>query len=388
MTILKKKKKDKFPKKLTFEAGMKSALQKFDSQTDFFNIILPPLSNLLNTNRIPDPSRTNKYEFREGIHAGYVQGSKTFGDFILKVGIRGESTNMRGRQLFGQDTTFKITRFDYFPYIYLSRKIMKIAGYELRGFLISRRSISRPVYENLNPSVKVIDQYLYEVGNPALRPQFTQTYEANISVDNMPIFAFGKNFTRDIFSNVVYQDPKTPSIAVRTYDNLGTNEETYFRLLGAIPPGKAYFFVLGTQFGLNKYNGVYENTPLNFSRGTWSFFTFHQYKINKNTTAQLNGFLRTKGQLQFYELSNFGNLNLSLNRVFLDRKLTVTASLNDVFYTNRNTFTLNQGSISAVGNRRADTRRFGLNLRYNFGRKKHDEGSNPFNFETLEKASN
>lgn len=61
-----------------------------------------------------------------------------------------------------------------------------------------------------------------------------------------PIFAIGKNYINDIFTNVIYQSPTDPLVSWRTYDNLGKNEETYFRLLGAIPPGGKYFFVVGT----------------------------------------------------------------------------------------------------------------------------------------------
>ncbi len=365
----------KLPKKILIEAGLKTSIQRFNSETKY---------NKLNGDvEEPDLFRTNTFNYRENINAAYVQASKTFGEFILKVGTRLENTNMYGHQTVPADTSFKLRRTDLFPYVYFSRKLGKIASYEMRAYLVARRTITRPVYEYLNPFPRFIDQYLYESGNPGLRPQFTQNYEMNISFEDRPIFALGRNYTQDIFTSVIYQNPQNPSVAFRTYDNLGKNQETYFRLLGAVPPGKKYFFVIGSQFNLNDYNGLYENSPLKFKRGSWSFFTFQQFKIDKLSTISLNGFFRMKGQLQFYELSNFGNLNLSVNRQFLSKKLMITASMNDIFYTNKNDFTINQGSISAVGSRRADTRRFTLNLRYNFGLKKKEESNNMFNIEGI-----
>ncbi len=363
----------KLPKKFAIEAGYKSAFQWFGSHTNFLDI-----QNNIRVQNIP---RSNKYSYQDGIHAVYFQGSKTVNDYIFKAGIRGENTNMYGRQLMGKDTSFTVKRTDFFPYLYLSKKLMKIAGYEIRAFLIAKRSITRPTYDYLNPSVKYLDQFLYEAGNPGLKPQFTETYEANISAADRPLFAIGRNYTTDIFTNVVYQDPVNKAISVRTYDNLGKNQETYFRALGAIPPGGKYFFVVSAQYNLNDYKGNYENSPLVFKRGSWTIFSFHQLKLDKLSTFQMGGFIRTKGQQQFYELGNFGSVFASVNRYFLDRKLQITLNGNDIFYTNKNTFTLKQGSINAYGARRADTRRFGVNIRYNFGRKKKEEGNNPFNID-------
>jgi len=372
--------KYKFPYKITFETGAKTALQSFDNQTAYKTVI--------NGSENPDPFRTSAFNYKEAIHAGYLQGSKTFGQFILKAGVRLESTNMFGQQRVPTDTSFSIQRADFFPYIFLSRRLMKIAGYELRGYLVYRKSISRPAYSYLNPFPRFLDQYLYESGNPALRPQFTENYEANISFEDRPIFALGRNYTQDIFTNVVYQDPNLPGVAYRTYDNLGKNEETYFKILGAIPPGGKYFFVAGAQYNYNKYKGLYQNEPYTFERGSWSFFTYHQLKLGDRSQATLFGFYRLKGQLQFYELSDFGSVNLSINRQFFKRKLVVTLSLKDVFFTNNNEFALSQGNITAFGARSSDTRRYGLNVRYSFGLKKREEKGSGFDLNSFDKGGN
>lgn len=250
---------------------------------------------------------------------------------------------------------------------------MSIAGFELRAYLIYRQTITRPSYENLNPFPRYVDQYLSETGNPSLKPQFTKNYEANVSVDERPLFAIGYNDMTDIFSQVVYQADSSHRQSYRTYDNLGRNREFYLRGLGGIPPGKTYFFIVGAQYNHNFYEGQYGGAPLSYKRGSWSFFTYQTLKIDKRTQLVLNGFLRLNGQLQFYELSPFGALNLSLNRQFFNKKLKLTASITDMFFTNNNEFTINQGATHATGLRKSDTRRFGLNAAYNFGIHKKED---------------
>jgi hypothetical protein len=344
---------------LTIEAGLKTSTLLFKNRSNYTKTIL----NVTN----PDPFRTNSFDYKEQINAAYLQASKTWGPVILKVGTRFEQTIMQGHQLVPKDTTFSVNRTDPFPYVYLSRKIINIMQYELRGFLVYRKTISRPSYDYLNPFARYIDPYLYEAGNPNLRPQFTTNYEANISVDDKPLFAYGINETKDIFTNVVYQSPTNKQISYRTYDNLGKSRETYFRILGVIPPGKKFFAVLGTQYNRNEYNGFYEGKPISFNKGTWTLFTFQSLKLDGLSTITLNGFWRFSGQQQFYELSDFGSLNTSINRQFLKKKLIITASYNDFLFTNKNNFTLRQGTQNAIGYRENDTRRWGLSLRYNFG---------------------
>lgn len=285
---------------------------------------------------------------------------------------------MIGNQLVPTDTAFEIHRSDLFPYAFLSRNVFKIAGYDLRAFLVFRKSIARPGYGQLNPFERFIDQYLYETGNPALQPQFTNNYEFNISYDNQPVIAVGKNHTNNLFTNVVYQDPNLNEVAYRTYDNLGNQEELYLKLTGALPQNWNYFFVAGAQYNYLMYNGLYDNQPLQFNKGSWSFFTYHRLKLDTKSTLSLNGFLRLNGLSQFYELSNFGALSANVNRRFINNKLTLTISANDIFLTNRNRFKINQGEIQAWGDRRSDTQRIGINLRYNFGIKKKNENNDDY----------
>jgi len=363
---------------INIESGVKTSVLNFNNSSNYTKNVAGLIS--------PDPFRTSKFHYTEQINAAYLQGSKTWGPIILKVGSRLEQTIMQGHQFIPKDTTFSVNRTDAFPYVYLSRKILMIMNYELRGFLVYRKTISRPSYDYLNPFAKYIDPFLYEVGNPNLKPQFTSNYEANISVDDKPLFAYGVNETTDIFTNVVYQSPTNKQVSYRTYDNLGKSRETYFRIIGVIPPGKKFFAVLGTQYNRNYYNGFYEGKPIVFNRGTWSVFTFQSLKLDGLSTMTLNGFWRFKGQQQFYELSDFGTLNATINRQFLKKKLTITASYNDFLFTNKNNFVLKQGTQNAVGYRATDSRRLGVSLRYNFGIKPKenkmdmlDQGSNERN---------
>jgi len=153
--------KFKLKNQYTIEAGVKAAFIWFNSKANFFRS-----GNGISEK---DKERTNSFLYNENINAAYLQTTKTIKKVVIKAGVRIENTNMDGRQIIPVDTSFRLNRTDAFPYIYLSRDLFKIASYPLKGYLVYRRTISRPGYDMLNPFSRFVDQYVSETGNPALR---------------------------------------------------------------------------------------------------------------------------------------------------------------------------------------------------------------------------
>ncbi len=359
-----------FKKELRLETGLKSNIQSFTSNADF-------LVDNGNGVKEVDKDRNNAYDFNENLFAAYAQLSKNFANKIsLTTGLRMETTDMRGLQTIPSDTSFKVLRADLFPYLFISRDLMKIATYPMTGTLTYRKTLNRPSYQNLNPAVTILDLYNYRAGNPSLSPQFTDNIEFKIGFDDVEVLAFGKNYTSGIISSVLYNDPNNPDLTVNTFDNIGKTDESYFKFTAAIPPVFKYFFVVGGQYNHLKYDGLYNGAPISFTRGSWQLFTFHRYKITKKTTVSMQGFILIKGQRNLLALDNFGQLNFSLNQRLMDDKINISFYARDVLRTMENSFKLEQGNIVFQGRQYSDNQRFGASVRYNFGistKKKKDD---------------
>lgn len=319
-----------------------------------------------------DSFKTNTFHYRENIGSGYVQLSKVFFGYTFKAGVRLEYTDIYGHQTVPQGVPFYIRRTDLFPYFYIRKHILTVFGYPLMSNVVLRRSITRPGYEQLNPSPQFVDQFTYNSGNPRLQPQFTNNVEVNATYNDFPVFAVGINNTRDVFSMVTYQND-TSKIAFRTYDNLGSYKEVYWRLFGGLPAGHRYFMYAGVQFNNVHYKGTYDGAPLDYSRASWTFFSGHQFKATPTLSFNLNGWMLVNGFRLFNELKNMGQLNLSLTKTMMRKKLAVIISGNDLLRTNKSAFSINQQGIVLNGTRLQDTRRVGITLRYNFGINRSEE---------------
>ncbi|HEY4831173.1 MAG TPA: outer membrane beta-barrel family protein, partial [Waddliaceae bacterium] len=313
-----------------------------------------------------DPNQTNTFRYKENINSGYLQLSETFHGYNFKSGLRFENTDIAGNQFVPTDTSFPIKRNDLFPYFYIKRPLFKILGYPLTGNVIYRRSITRPGYAELDPSPKFVDPFTYNVGNPKLQPQFTTNYEINSTYNDFPVFALGVNDTKDVFSPVTYQNDTT-NIAYRTYDNLGRYKEIYGRLFGGLPAGGKYFMYAGVQYNHIQYAGEYQGFPLALKRGSWTFFTGHELKASPTLKLNLNAWMYVNGFRAFNELKTLGQLNMSITKTLLDKKLSIILSGNDILKTNISKFHLQEGAVLVNGARTQDNRRIGLTIRYNFG---------------------
>jgi len=351
--------------RLTLETGLKISRATDKNETNYF-------SRQGSAPVQPDTFQTNAYKYTGNITSAYAQLTKRVYGIILKAGLRFENTAITGSQSIPRPASFSIQRNDLFPYLYMRYNLFTIFGYSLTGNAIYRKSITRPDFDALNPAPRFIDQYTYETGNSALKPQLTANYEINATYDDFPVFAIGINDAKDAFSRVTYKNEQT-GIVYRTYDNIGSYRELYARLFGGLPAGRKYFMYVGVQCNYVQYRGAYQQSPLQYKRTSWSFFTGHSLKASSTMSFNLNGWMYVNGFRLFNELKTMGQLNLSVTKNAFNKKVNIILSANDILKTNKSLFAINQGPVQVTGARIQDSRRVGLTLKYNFGTVRTEE---------------
>ena len=142
---------------LSLKTGYRYSLKEFESttKTDFYS----------------DSSYTNPLKSHRYIHAVYAKINGSHGKFTYGAGLRIEYMDRKVNEV-------KIRRTDFFPSLFFSTNITELSNLNLS---YSRR-IRRPSPYNINPVSFWETANELHIGNPSLRPEYDDSYEASFDI--------------------------------------------------------------------------------------------------------------------------------------------------------------------------------------------------------------
>jgi outer membrane receptor protein involved in Fe transport len=121
----------------------------------------------------PDPSQTNLFLYKQTINAGYVTYEQPFGDWTVLGGLRVEDVRLDLDQA-TTHLTHASDAVDAYPTVHLGYRFSE----DQQLTLSYSRRVQRPNPRDLNPFVVQRDQFNFSTGNPDLKPQVTNAFEA------------------------------------------------------------------------------------------------------------------------------------------------------------------------------------------------------------------
>jgi len=344
--------------KWKLDAGVKTAYTKTDNIADYFNTA--------NGKTNADYEKSNHFLYEENINAVYLNMSREGKRFSLQAGLRYENTVSNGHQLgnlIKRDSSFKRTYNSLFPTLYFSYKL-DTAGNNQLGLNYGRR-IDRPYYQDLNPFFSPLDKFTYYVGNPFLKPSFTQSIELSHTYKNKVTTTFGYSWVRDevnetieILDGTYYSRPA--NVGKTRVANVSVNAEIdltkWVKLNAYVEYAK---IVSKTDFytGFLVTNGSYLRANPNL-----------QFKISPSWNAEVNMRYQSKlSNVQFLlgEVHEFG----AAVQKKLSAKSTLKLTANDIFRTRiYNGIINNLANTEANWVNRQDSRSVVLSYSYRFGK--------------------
>jgi outer membrane receptor protein involved in Fe transport len=363
------------------ETGLRSYINNFQSRFASFaqnngSEVLLPLSNNI--------------AYREVVNAFYFTYSNRIESFVYQAGLRAEYSKFEGKLLdtgkeFGYTYPNKLDRlFDaLFPSLFLTKHLAE--GKELQ--LNYTRRIRRPNFWQLNPFVDINDPVNLNRGNPELRPEFTNSFEANYSQDyskgNFLGAVYYSNNQHDItrysdtISTALYQQLNNaavdPNAILNTFINaqatnsLGAEATLQHRF------AKNFDITPTMNIEYQKVKARVGDLDLSNEGWNWEAKLITNYKIENakplwnNLSFQLIGEYESPRIMpQGRQLPEY-SVDLALRKEFLkDRKATITFSVNDIFWTDRDGAIYDTEQFYQESFRR-NVRSFRLNFSYKFG---------------------
>ena len=172
----------------------------------------------------------NASEWNEDTYAGYVNLVHAKPSYSLEAGLRVEQTEVQ--YTLPRDNAYYAgsDAYDYFE-LFPNAKVTYRLSTRNRLIGVYNRRIDRPGEPELRIFPKYDDPELLKVGNPYLRPQFTDAYEIGFGrswTGGSLTTAVYHRDTKDVFSRVFAIDDSNPSydIVNRLYENAGNSRQT------------------------------------------------------------------------------------------------------------------------------------------------------------------
>lgn len=345
-------------KAIKLETGLKASYTKTNNIAAYQNTV----NNLTQI----DYNKSNHFLYKENINAAYLNLSREGKRFSLQGGLRLENTVSNGHQLgnaMKPDSSFKRTYTSLFPTFYVTYKL-DTSGHHQLGFNYGRR-IDRPYYQDLNPFFSPLDKFTYYVGNPFLKPAFTQSIEVSHTFKNMITTTFGYsrikddvNETIEIVNGTYYSRPG--NVGRKTIRNISVDGTFNFtKWLGL----HLYAEFANIRSSTNFYTGYLE-TDGSYFRTTPSL----QLKLSSTWSGEVNYRYQSKLRDVQFDLGSVSETSLAIQKK-LSAKATVKLALNDIFKDRVFTGVINNLALTEANwVNKGDSRNAVLSFSYRFGK--------------------
>jgi outer membrane receptor protein involved in Fe transport len=283
-------------------------------------------------------------DWGEDILAGYINWIRESKKLDIEAGLRAEQTNVfydlsPENIYYSQNDSYKY--FNLYPNIRITYKIN--SNNSLSGYINKR--VDRPGEPELRVFPKYDDPELLKVGNPYLRPQFTNTaelaYKLRWSKGSVSLSGYYR-FVRDPFTRIYSIDNTNYLYAIvnKIYHNVGSATNRGMELIFNEDITKFWKITFSTNFYNNIIN-AYQDTLLFPYKRVFSIGRTSDNSSDIKLINQLNFIKGTQVQLSFlyYTPKNIpqgrqyarSSFDIGIRKKLLKGKGDLSISFTDIF---------------------------------------------------------
>ena len=289
-------------------------------------------------NNIPGGSYSSDFTYREHVAALYATVGKRFGEhWNTKLGLRGEYTYSHGDWLSADSTTAQ-SYFNLFPTVFIGYNPTEDWSMSVNY----TRRIDRPWYGALNPATRYSDAHSYTIGNPNLKPAFSDNVEVSFGYSQYVTLNFDFSHTKDLFdyrasvlengdivnqaqncgtttSHGIYlsltEIPLVPKFSDKDENGKRKVKGAWLALTG----------YLGTSYDIYRYDD-------GMTQKTWRYNAYGELNayLPKDWTLSVDGYYDSPSIWGYSRWTGEGAMNLAIKKDIPKVGLTFTARVDDI----------------------------------------------------------
>ena len=274
-------------------------------------------------------------DYSRNIHSIYTTYGNEYGEFGYQLGLRGELTQ---RFITDEEANaeYNLDRIDWFPTIHLSQQLDR--DYQVQASYTKR--INRPRGWFLEPFLNYIDKDNVRRGNPALEPEYVDSYELSLMKKWGMSFVSVETFyrtTENLITRIM--SPQEDGIVLHTFDNLNRDHSLGGEVMLNYEVNDWLNFNLSGSLYRYRLEGMVDNQQVDRESTNWRSRLNTNIKFSRQTRLQFNGGYSGPSVTAQGESKGMLFTSAALRHDFKGNKFTAIAQIRDIFGTAKHDFT-------------------------------------------------
>ncbi len=313
---------------------------------------------------------SNRFLYNFSLHALYATYQKSYEAFSFSLGLRAEQAYMK-INLLTRDSLLNNRYFQLYPTLHLA---YTLPHGELQ--LNYSRRANRPEGDDLNPFPEYIDPLNLTAGNSQLLPEFIHSLEFGYQWKNRVFTIVPSIYYRSKYNGfTTVTRPFKDSVLLTTRENLSSDQSAGFELVVSAKPSKTLSANLSSNVFYNTIDASATGLGAKKSIVSMNMNFNTTYTVTPTTMFQFSCNYRSARQTAQGQVSPTFVMNLGARKDLFQNKLSITATLSDVFRTLEQKSLLNTPFLyqNSVNSRDARVFYIGFNFRFGTSTRKPSE---------------
>ncbi|WP_372769249.1 TonB-dependent receptor domain-containing protein [Lutibacter sp.] len=277
------------------------------------------------------PKGNSSFQYDREIYSAYANYNQTFNKLSMQLGARLEQYEVNGT--FVKNTVTALYKDEIFT-VYPSAFFTYNASDKNQFQLSYSRRVDRPSIGQVNPIREWSTPTITSVGNPNLKPQFTNSYELNYTRQyEKGSVTFGTFYRRvnDNITRILNVDPLDEDKVELSYTNTESNNRYGVELSSNHKITK--WWKVNSSFDLytQKESGFANGQQLEITNNSINFRVNNNFTATKNLRFQLFAMYRGGGESIQFKVDPMWMINTGASLNVLDGKGTISLRVNDIF---------------------------------------------------------